>query len=105
MARNYRAEYARRVQGRQEEARSLGITLTTRQAVGHKKEGLTGADVRNMYDIKFGQSAKTIDRAAKRMQAKWAGDRSNLPKRRDIPNTIKLALGENWDQIIYGGYA
>ncbi len=90
-------------------ADSLGVKLTARQMAGHQKGGVTGADVRNAYAIEHGQSAKEIDRAAKRVQRKWnpqgaeKGKRQG-PKRSEIPAEVKKALGANWAQIVYGGY-
>lgn len=109
MARNYRAEYQARVERRQDEAQSLGIKITSRQAAGHSKGGLSGADVRNAYILNNSRSDKAQQGAARRVAAKWnpkgveRGKRQG-PKRSEIPKDLKKALGENWAQVVYAGY-
>ena len=104
--RNYHAEYLRRVQRHSDEAEALGIKITANQAVGHARKGqVNGADIANMYEVRFGRSDRKQQQALAKLRHKWGADKpqKQKPKRKDVPADIKKGLGEDWAPIFYGG--
>jgi hypothetical protein len=105
MARDYRREYAQRVQRSQDKATAMGIKISKQGAAGHPRgTELTAEEVRNLYATTHARTHSGQVAAGKRVQERYGGGR-----RRDVPADVVTALrtlrGPDADpfDVIYGG--